>query len=243
MDLVLTEKDFSRNESLQNDGVIASVDMERARSKLLTEKRNLEAFKTTDLNNQVRIQQIRAQIHDLQSERKITLMAKKSIVNQYINELKSQMREWEDRHFIKSPIAGQVSFILDIAENQYITSGEPIFHLIPNYNQDSPFVVEGLLPIKASGNLRIGQTAIIQLDNYPSNQYVLTGIVAEVSIIPTNNKYRVKVDLPKELLTNYNIMIPASQLLKANVAIQTQDYSLLERLFQNFLDVAKNRNQ
>ncbi len=44
-DVSLTEKDYNRNVSLEKDGVVATVDRERAESKLLSEKRNLEAFR------------------------------------------------------------------------------------------------------------------------------------------------------------------------------------------------------
>ena len=54
-DVALTEKDFGRHTALSEQGVIADVEKEKAESKILNEKRNLEAFKSQKLNNEVRI--------------------------------------------------------------------------------------------------------------------------------------------------------------------------------------------
>ena len=57
-DVALTEKDFGRHTALREQGVIADVEKEKAESKILNEKRNLEAFKSQKLNNEVRIEQL-----------------------------------------------------------------------------------------------------------------------------------------------------------------------------------------
>jgi HlyD family secretion protein len=103
--------------------------------------------------------------------------------------------------------------------------------------------IEGLLPVSASGTLQIGQKAIIEIENYPSAQFgTLAGIVQDISLIPQDQKYRVKVRLPDGLKTSYQKVLPPSALLSAKVTIVTKEYSLLERLFQNIVDIMRNTN-
>lgn len=243
-DVSLTEKDYNRNVSLENDGVIAPVDREKAESKLLNEKRNLEAFKSNIISNDVRAQQLKTQIAELTAERRNGVNTRIFTINQQINDLKSKIVEWQDKYIIKVPITGRVAFNQSINANDFIKASEPLITIIPELNNDQSLTIEGLLPIKSSGTLKVGQKAIVNLENYPSNQYgSVHGIVKDISLLPNDDNYRVEIELPEGLKTTYNKEIPIRPSLKANVSINTQEYSLLERIFQNILDITKNRNQ
>ncbi|MBK6611335.1 MAG: hypothetical protein IPG29_10700 [Sphingobacteriales bacterium] len=102
-DVSLTEKDYNRNVSLEKDGVVATVDRERAESKLLSEKRNLEAFKSNIISNDVRIQQLKTQIAELTAERRNGVNTRLFTLNQQIEDLKSKIAEWQDKYIIKTP--------------------------------------------------------------------------------------------------------------------------------------------
>ncbi len=243
-DISITEKDYQRSISLEKDGVIAPVDREKAESKLLNEKRNLEAFKSNVISNDVKIQQLKTQIAELTSDRRNGVKTRIFTINQQIQDLKSKINEWTDKYIIKSPISGQVAFNQNINANDFIKASEPLMTIIPSTDQNQPMIIEGLLPIKSSGTLKVGQKAIVQLDNYPSNQYgTIRGTVKDISLLPSEENYRVKIELPEGLKTSYDKEIPIQPKLKANVSISTQEYSLLERIFQNILDITKNRNQ
>lgn len=243
-DVSLTEKDFNRNLTLEKEGVIAPVDKEKAESKLLNEKRNLEAFKSNIISNDVRIQQLKTQIAELIAERRNGVNTRIFTLNQQIEDLKSKINECQDKYIIKSPITGRVAFKQNINSNDFIKASEPIITIIPEIRNDQSLTVEGLLPIRSSGTLKVGQKAIVNLENYPSNQYgTINGIVKDISLLPNEENYRVEIELPEGLKTTYKKEIPIRPSLKANVSINTQEYSLLERIFQNILDITKNRNQ
>ena len=243
-DVSLTEKDYNRNVSLEKDGVVATVDRERAESKLLSEKRNLEAFKSNIISNDVRIQQLKTQIAELTAERRNGVNTRLFTLNQQIEDLKSKIAEWQDKYIIKTPISGRIAFNQRIIANDFIKSSEPLITIIPEIRNDQSLTIEGLLPIKSSGTLKVGQKAIVNLENYPSNQYgTVNGIVKDISLLPNEENYRVEIELPEGLKTTYKKEIPIRPSLKANVSINTQEYSLLERIFQNILDITKNRNQ
>lgn len=243
-DMSLTEKDYNRNLSLEKDGVIAPVDREKAESKLLNEKRNLEAFKSNIISNEVKIQQLKTQIAELTAERRNGLYTRIFTINQRIDDLKSKIVEWQDKYIIKAPISGRVAYNQSTNPNDFIKASEPFISIIPEINKEQTLTIEGFLPIKSSGTMKVGQKAIVNLENYPSNQYgTVNGIVKDISLLPNEDNYRVKIELPEGLTTTYNKEIPIRPSLKVIVSINTQEYSLLERIFQNILDITKNRNQ
>ena len=134
---------------------------------------------------------------------------------------------------------GVISFTLPIEANTFIETNKPVCTLIP-IRGSKAMTIEGLLPISASGTLQIGQSAIINIENYPSPQFgTLNGIVQDISLLPQDQKYRVKVSLPDGLKTSYQKVLPESALLSAKVTIVTKEYSLLERLFQNIVDIMR----
>ncbi|HMU04799.1 MAG TPA: hypothetical protein PJ990_14295, partial [Saprospiraceae bacterium] len=92
-DVSLTEKDYNRNLTLEKEGVIAQVDREKAESKLLNEKRNLEAFQSNIISNDVRIQQLKTQIAELTAQRRNGLNIRVFNINQQIDDLKSKIVE------------------------------------------------------------------------------------------------------------------------------------------------------
>lgn len=84
----------------------------------------------------------------------------------------------------------------------------------------------------------------MELESYPSSQYgVIQARVDDFATIPNEDSYLVGLELPKPFETTYKKEIPQNQNLTANVTIQTKEYSLLERLFQNVLDVVVNKQQ
>jgi multidrug resistance efflux pump len=243
-DVSLTEKDYNRNLSLEKDGVIAPVDKEKAESKLLNEKRNLEAFKSNIISNDIKVQQLKTQITELTADRRNGVNTRIFTINQQINDLKSKIAEWQDKYIIKAPLSGRIAFNQSVKSNDFIKATEPLMTIIPEIKSQQALTIDGLLPIKSSGTLKVGQKAIINLENYPSNQYgSIHGIVKDISLLPNEDNYRVEIELPEGLKTTYNKEIPIRPSLKANVSINTQEYSLLERIFQNILDITKNRNQ
>jgi HlyD family secretion protein len=241
-DYVLTGKDYARNESLWKNGVISSVDKEKSEQKYLQESKQLESFKMNLINNNIRIQQLKSQQSDIKMERDNEIIKLHTDINKNIDNIKFDISKWEDLFIIKTPISGKLSFKEFLTNNQIVTAAKPVFSVIPSDSQEL-YIIRGKLPIKSSGTLALGQKAIVTLVNYPSNIYgTLTGIVDDISSIPSEDKYSVTLKLPNQLNTNYKKTIPKQQNLTVDVQIKTKEYSLLDRLFQNFMGAIKNRN-
>lgn len=241
-DLNLSIKDFKRNIELNRSGVISDVDKEKAESKLLQENRNVENFRTNRINNDVRVQQLLTEMNTLKSDRAVEVSTKNLQINQLVDKIKGEIKEWRNIYQIKAITDGTITLSRSWSKNQFINQGDTLLTILPQ-NDNSPLFAIGNLPQKSSGNLKIGQKATLDIQDYPSNQYgVLVGEVEDIALLPQGNNYLVKLKLPKDLKTTYNKTLPFKQNLEANVSIQTKEYSLLERLFQNILDIMKNKS-
>ncbi|MFZ1751129.1 MAG: HlyD family efflux transporter periplasmic adaptor subunit [Saprospiraceae bacterium] len=240
-DVALTEKDFGRFLTLKEQGVIADVEKERAESKILNEKRNLEAFRSQKLNNEVRIEQLKTQISDLSSDRSSGVSTRIFTIHQLKERLLNEIKEWEEMHIVKAPFDGNIAYKSYLTKNQFVKAGDVLLNCIP-HNTGNSYIAQGKLPLRASGTLQVGQNALLELESYPAAQFgVIAAKVSDFSAIPNEDSYLVRFDMPTPLITTYKKEIPQNQNMTANVNIQTKEYSLLERLFQNVWDVVKNK--
>ena len=242
-DVALTEKDFGRHTALREQGVIADVEKEKAESKILNEKRNLEAFKSQKLNNEVRIEQLKSQIADLTGDRSSGVSTRIFTIHQIKEKIINEIKEWEELHILKAPFDADISYTKYLSKNQFVKAGDIILTCVPHHTGNS-YIAQGKLPLKAAGTIQVGQNAILELESYPSTQYgVVQAKVADFSAIPNEDSYLVGLTLPSPFITTYKKEIPQNQNLTANVTIQTKEYSLLERLFQNVMDVVVNKQK
>lgn len=237
--LTYTMNDLSRNRILRAQGVVSEVERENSEVKTLNEKRNVESFKSNIISNKIRIQQLESEVLRIKEERLKDISTKIYQINQLIIQIKEEIKKWERNYIIKSTQDGEISFTKRWAINDYVKAGDHLVTILPN-TKNQTFIIEGLLPLKSSGNLEIGQDAIIKFENYPSNQFgFIWGKVLDISTIPTEDNYRVTIEIPRKLITNLKKEIPTKQLLKAVVEINTNEYSLLERMFQNIFSIIK----
>ena len=82
--------------------------------------------------------------------------------------------------------------------------------------------------------------------SYLDWEIIFTILPIEIALLPTavteeTVAYEMTVLLPDTLRTSYQKVIPFRQNMTATVTILTEDKSILERIFENFLDLVKNR--
>lgn len=106
------------------------------------------------------------------------------------------------------------------------------------------------VPTSGIGKVGIGTPVQIALDAYPEKEYgALKATVTEIALVPTTVQsentttatYEMIVQLPDTLRTSYQKVIPFRQNMTATATLLTEDKSILERIFENFLDLVKNR--
>lgn len=239
--MVLNEKDLNRSIFLQKEGVLADVDVEISQAKILQDRIQKENYSTGKVNHTVRIQQLKTQIQSLASKRNTDLSNRMFDLKQSIAQLKNEIIKWEDLYVIKAPKSGTISFTRYWSKDQWLRTGDTL-GTINVSSSGQNMVLEGYLPISNSGKVTIGQSARIEVANFPSNEFgVLKAKVVEMSFLPTRNSYLIRLELVNGLRTTYNKTLDAKQNMAAMVIIETKEYSLLERFFQGLSDIMKNR--
>ena len=81
----------------------------------------------------------------------------------------------------------------------------------------------------------------IQLDNYPYQEFgVVKGKVGSMSLVPDQESYFLEIELADSLVTTYDRSIPFAQELQGNARIITEDRRILERVFDQLMNLFKN---
>lgn len=241
-ELDLTERHYRRSESFHERGVVTAVDKETAESGLLSGKRQLESYRTNRLTNGIRREQLGLQLSTIASEREHGLNMRRSGLFRQIEELRSALSEWEDRHVLRAPVDGRVSYSSRMLPNQYVNGGDVVFTVIGAGDREGNRI-EGRLPVRSSGTLSSGQPAKVEFENYPGSQYgVLWGEVSYISELPEEDSYLVRISVSEELLTTYGKKLPSTPLMRARVTIITKEYSILDRILHTLREIIENSN-
>ncbi|MFN3908625.1 MAG: HlyD family efflux transporter periplasmic adaptor subunit [Flavobacterium sp.] len=142
-------------------------------------------------------------------------------------------------YVFKSSISGTLNYMQYSSKQQFITSGEPIFSIIPNNSKD----MVGKIKAEAfnTGKIKKFQKVQIRLDNYPDREFgILTGVVQNISLIPDNEgNILIDINFPNGLTTSYQKNIPFQQEMTGTANIITDDLRLIERILFQFRDIFK----
>jgi len=65
--------------------------------------------------------------------------------------------------------------------------------------------------------------------------------VKTISLVPEQGQFIVELDMPDELRTTYDKVIPFRQEMAGIANIITEDRRILERIFDKILSILKNR--
>ena len=149
--------------------------------------------------------------------------------------LVADITNWKEKYVFQSPINGKVSTYDTWSKDQEVSIGENVLSIIPN----NPETILAKLKVQVNntGELKIGQPVIIDLDNYPSEEWgTLSGEIKYVSDIPKRDEtpyYVVDVEL-NSLTTDYDKDIEFKQNMSGTGRIILKKLSLAERSFYGF---------
>lgn len=224
-DRKLIQKEYDAYEKLAKEKVIAPLELNEYKSKLLAKEQNLKQkyaeITTTDINShskQKEILDLQKQILDQQQQFHSSLL-----------QLKSDIEEWRTQYVLTAPENGQVLFTTSLQENELISGGQNLFYVQP---AQTTFYAELMAGQQGFGKIKRGQKVMIKVESYPSNEFgYLTGTVNYISNIPNQrDSFLIKVDLPKGLQTNFGKDIFFRNDLLAQAEIITSERKLFDRL-------------
>jgi len=238
----LSKKNFSRSQSLFDQGVISKMELENEKIKYFQAEQNLKTIN-------ISLSQLQEGISTLNKTKSgANINAEKDKSNyssqtlQLFEQLRKSLKQWEQNYLVISSTDGIVSFQKFFGENQFVKLGDAILTILPT---DKMAVVGRMqVPSVNSGKIVPGEKVLIKLDNYRFQEYgIVEGKVQNISLSPDDKgNYYVDVLLPKGLKTSYNKQLPLDKELKGNAEIVTEDLRLIERFFYQIRELLKFQN-
>ena len=223
------EENFERYEKMYNEGIYSQADYIKNKNKRLEMRINLEDFQKEISSNKLKIKVLENNIQQFtqsfkEKERQCLDNIERSLYN-----IENSLQNWQQNYLITAPADGKVVFLKNLVENQYVTTGEILFAVMPEREK---FVALVDIPVRGMGKASSGQKVIIKLDDYPYHEFgMLEGQV--ISVFPSLdiNYYRVMVSLPKGLQSTYKKYFNYKTEMAGTAEIVTADLRLLERAF------------
>lgn len=241
-ELSLQQKSLHRDESLFKDGVISASDHEKAKSGYLTACRQKEAIATGLLTHRMRMDQLASLILDQQIVYDNQLLTLHTTLKTLCREALTSIGKWEEQYIVRSQISGIVSLPGHLLANSYINTGEPLLAVLPEVSGTSVYARASVAGT-GLGKIEIGDRVIIRLNAWPYKQFgSLKSTVEQISLLPLpgekeTNTFELKMSLDTPIMTTTG----ASLLLKpqepGTARIITRDRRILERLFDQLLQL------
>jgi multidrug resistance efflux pump len=236
----LSKKNLTRNKKLNTKGVISDQENEKVEANYLTESRQLESFKTNQINNQVKIIQLRSTTNELLTQKNEELVNWENRLKEKVNRIINEIEVWKEQFLIEAPISGKVSIGKNIVADYHVHEHETVFNIIPIGKQEIIGLAE--MPVANSGEIQLGNKVQIRLKAFPYQEYgILTSEVKDIALLPKESEIGtiniLELELPSNLTTTYGKEIPFSNGMTATALIIKERKSLLQRIFDQLFSI------
>ncbi|MCT3806708.1 hypothetical protein HZQ57_15960 [Elizabethkingia anophelis] len=224
---------YTRDSILEAEGVISKNDLNISRTNYLNQMENMSSSDVRIHDVSSSNKDIKGEINSLNAQNNNeTSKAIIDIEKQYFN-LINAIETWKNNYLIISPIDGQLQFVSPfISKSSYISRETKLFIILPHNNN---LIGKAFLTPKNYGPLKVGQSAIIKLSDYPYRDYgIIKGTLSKKSPIASDTLYQVDVKLNNGLVTNTHKKLEYYHNMTGVVEFTTKKMSLLER-FMNIL--------
>ena len=243
-DCELANSQYRRDSLLNLRDVMSDVNLEKSQAAMLKQKfayqNAMTQLASTQITTDNLINQIQEQkVLKVETEKKLLAGLKEKYDN-----LVNQLRSWEQVFVLKTPVEGEVTFTNYWSANQFVSSGNVVFTIIPENSQD--IIGKAIIPVLGAGKIKPGQKVNIKLDNYPHMEFgIIEGTIISISAVPVvsekGNYYTAEIQLKNRLITNYKKELPFNQEMQGTAEIITKDRRLIERLIEPLVSIFRER--
>jgi multidrug resistance efflux pump len=225
----MADRQYDRDATLFEEGVISASNLEESRSEMLTELNKQQEIVSLMAENNISIARTQDQIVDLELRQQEEESGMINALEESRNNLMAAITAWEQNYLLVAPVSGSVTFTRFWSENQNVEAGEKVLTIIPAESGSMVGKIE--LPTAGAGKVLPGHQVNVQFDNYPYLQYgMVKGYVKNISKVPDDDKYTVQVEFPTGLRTYYDNDIPFSQNMQGQAEILTDPMRMLQRV-------------
>jgi HlyD family secretion protein len=216
--------DYNAKDGLAKEKVIAPLELNQEKGKMLLKEQGLEQMAAQLINSTIASHNKQKELLELQK----FVLDQRLKFQSALFSLKSKTSDWIRRFILAAPQSGKLFYTSFFTENQLVSAGTELFYVQPDKNNYFGLLTAGQNGI---GKIYKNQDVIIRVQGYPSEQFgYLKGKVAYISNIPNrNDSFLIRVELPKDLITNQQQQLQFRNNLLATAEIVTKERTLLER--------------
>ena len=229
----LATETYESNKSLYDKNILSKAEFYEQEKMYTGVKNEIENLKKNQVQNAITLTDYERQLNEIEIEFLTKKMNLTKTIETRLNNIRNEINNWEENFVITAPIAGKVTFIVQVAENQFVAAGKELFAIVPDQTNE----LVGMIQVDKTGygKVEIGQSVQLKFDNYPSSEYCqVLGEVTQISQLPNEEKYLVKIALQKGLETTYKKQLVYSPEMSGQANIITEDLRILDRIFNQF---------
>lgn len=223
---------FEADSILYGKGVIAKHTFYQNQSEYLAKRQQMINAKKVYVQHRINSANYDKQKIDIQKDYEDKKRQLETAIQNSKNTIKTSITNWKQSFVYTAPIGGKLTYLSNLSEQQYIKSGQALFAIIPSEEE-----IIGIVRIadQAFGKVQLNQKVRMKFNNFPFQEFgQLVGKVSEISKIPSEQGYFVKVRLEDGLETTYNKKIDYKPEMRGVAEVVTEDLRLIERIFNNF---------
>ena len=243
-ELALAEKDYRRNQQLNQEGVVSDLDFEKIETALLQKQQQLENLQSAIIRNKIEIGQLHTQRLELKDARAAEVNGYLVKLDELALQFRNQYSDWKKRYLVAAPIAGTLSVAPGMMEKRMVQAGEAIAAIIPE-DTGGGLVARISPPAAGIGKIETGNRVLLQLDAYPYKEFgAVETYITKVSLLPVQGEggglyYEVACEVPQPITSATGKVLPFRQKLTGVAQVITKDRSIAERLVERVLAVGQ----
>jgi hypothetical protein len=244
-ELELSQIDHNRQRTLWQEGVISTLEYERARSALIQAEKIYNNTQQSIIQNTQRVDQLQQDLNRIQEERTQLLAGYRHRLREQIQHLLGQIVLWEQQYYLYAQADGLLNWYPEVAQGRFIRSGDPLFTIVQSHREEK--FVRIYVPTQEMRSIANGTRAILKFHAYPYKQWgVVESRVRQISAVPIKDQenrlvYEVQIALPEALMTTYGRQIKYKAQDGVWADLITEDRSILTRVFDQFLNLINNQ--
>ncbi len=224
-----TAEGYRTDQKLFSEGIYSRTEFQKKENEYLGKKQVQEDHQENLIKNELKMAELEQELQTLEYsflEKQRLALAN---INNAAQNIENGLRHWQQQYLITAPTDGKLAYLQNLTENQFITSGETLFAVMPA-QQDFVAMVD--IPVKGIGKASVGQKVVLKLDDYPFQEFgTVEGKVMSLAPSADVKTYRMVVALPNGLKSSYHQNFSCKSEMSGTAEIVTEDMRLFERAF------------
>ncbi|MGE0562258.1 MAG: HlyD family secretion protein [Flavobacteriales bacterium] len=226
------EDKYKAETQLYEKGYIAKMEFYKEETLLRQKQMDLENLKKSATEQQISLINLQQELNDTEFQYQENERTLTNNIQANLLEIENGIENWQQNYSFIAPVSGKLVWLEKIHQNQFIEAGKPLFAITTN---NEKFIALATIPATGFGKIKIGQTARIKLNNYPTYEFGhLEGVVSKLTEIPNESTYQVEITLSNGMTSSYNKLLTFTPEMTGSAEIVTDDLRVMQRIFNQF---------